>query len=167
MAGIPRIDDQGRRIDVHALRHTCGTQLAKAGVTPQVASRIMRHSRIDLTMKHYTHLALSDTSKAIEMLPDFSKLTEAQAQKMTGTDSTPLDSGRTQTIDRYAPEYALQQACRDNSRHTDENLGKPLSQIPDSQAAASDMIGSTCQGMTDHQRLKSSQHVQKAACLNS
>ncbi len=70
--------------DFHALRHTCGTLLAKAGVLPQVAQRIMRHSSIDLTMNHYTHLLIEDTSKAIAKLPAI------QYEKAkTGTDDVP------------------------------------------------------------------------------
>ena len=80
-AGIPRVDDQGRRIDVHALRHTCGTQLAKAGILPQEVSRIMRHSSMDLTMD-YTHLTLVDTGRAVEKVPDFT----ANVIMKTGTD---------------------------------------------------------------------------------
>ncbi|MBP6473572.1 MAG: tyrosine-type recombinase/integrase, partial [Chloroflexi bacterium] len=55
-------DDEGRAIDLHALRTTLGTQLARAGVTPQVAQRIMRHSDYRTTLKHYTVLGLTDTS---------------------------------------------------------------------------------------------------------
>jgi len=62
-------DDEGRVIDLHALRTTLGTQLARAGVAPQVAQRIMRHSDYRTTLKHYTVLGLSDTSKAIAQLP--------------------------------------------------------------------------------------------------
>src|SRR5690606_22450619 len=36
-------DDEGRVIDLHALRTTLGTKLARAGVAPQIAQRIMRH----------------------------------------------------------------------------------------------------------------------------
>ena len=85
-AGILRIDDQGRQIDVHALRHTCGTQLARAGVSPQAASKIMRHSSIDMTMKHYTHLVIADTSRAVEMLPDFNNHPSTNEALKTGTD---------------------------------------------------------------------------------
>jgi integrase len=89
--GRPIPDDQGRKVDVHALRHTAGTQLAKAGVLPQVASRIMRHSTIDMTMKHYTHLALEDKSKAVERLPIYEGGFGVEEARKTGTDC--LDGG--------------------------------------------------------------------------
>lgn len=62
-------DDEGRVADLHALRTTLGTRLARAGVTPQVAQRIMRHSDYRTTLKHYTVLGLTDTARAIESLP--------------------------------------------------------------------------------------------------
>ena len=43
-AGIPKSDDRGRTIDVHALRHTFGTNLSKAGVAPRVAQNAIRAS---------------------------------------------------------------------------------------------------------------------------
>lgn len=49
-AEIPKRDDRGRTVDLHALRHTFGTQLSRAGVAPRVAQEAMRHSTIDLTM---------------------------------------------------------------------------------------------------------------------
>ncbi len=50
LAGIPKVDERGRTVDIHALRHTFGTHLSKAGVAPRVAQAAMRHSSIDLTM---------------------------------------------------------------------------------------------------------------------
>lgn len=59
-------DDEGRVIDLHALRTTLGTQLARVGVTPQVAQRIMRHGDYRTTLKHYTVLGLTDTAAAMD-----------------------------------------------------------------------------------------------------
>ena len=71
-AGIPKSDDRGRTIDVHALRHTFGTNLSKAGVAPRVAQSAMRHSSIDLTMNVYTDPRLLDVQGAVESLPSMS-----------------------------------------------------------------------------------------------
>ncbi|MFO0835762.1 MAG: tyrosine-type recombinase/integrase [Phycisphaerales bacterium] len=77
-------DADGRVIDLHALRTTLGTQLARSGVTPQVAQKIMRHSDYRTTLRHYTVLGLNDTSKAMDSLPGVRpKSNEAQAA--TGT----------------------------------------------------------------------------------
>jgi len=80
-AGI-KPDEQGRVADLHALRTTLGTNLARAGVAPQVAQRIMRHGNYRTTMQHYTILGLADTAGAIGRLPGI-RLSEAVA---TGTD---------------------------------------------------------------------------------
>ena len=76
-------DDEGRVIDLHALRTTLGTQLARAGVTPQVAQRIMRHSDYRTTLKHYTVLGLTDTAAAMDRLPSVAP--ERVAHAATGT----------------------------------------------------------------------------------
>ncbi len=68
-AGIPEYDDQGRRVDRHALRMTAGTLLARAGVSPQQAQRQMRHADIKTTLAHYTELRLADHTQAVAKLP--------------------------------------------------------------------------------------------------
>jgi integrase len=70
-AGIPKRDAQGRTVDVHSLRHTFATLLARSGVMPATAQKLMRHSDIRLTMNVYTHLDLADTAGAVAALPTF------------------------------------------------------------------------------------------------
>lgn len=67
-AGIPEIDEDGLHADLHSLRTTLGTKLARAGVAPQVAQQIMRHSDYRTTIRFYTRLELSDTSLALAQL---------------------------------------------------------------------------------------------------
>ena len=67
--GIPKRDAQGRTVDVHCLRHTFATLLARNGVSPSIAQKLMRHSDIRLTMNTYTHLELADTAGAVASLP--------------------------------------------------------------------------------------------------
>ncbi|NBT69692.1 MAG: site-specific integrase, partial [Betaproteobacteria bacterium] len=83
-AGIDLVDAQGRVVDLHALRATLATQLARASVTPQVAQRILRHSDYRTTLKHYTMLGLVDTAAAIAKLP-FVKPTPSESLRATGT----------------------------------------------------------------------------------
>ena len=71
-AGIPKCDDRGRTLDVHALRHTFGTMLSTSGVAPRTAMSAMRHSSIDLTMATYTDPRLLDVHGAVESLPTLS-----------------------------------------------------------------------------------------------
>src|SRR5262249_12489199 len=68
-AGIPKGDDRGRTLDVHALRHTFGTLLSKGGVAPRTAQAAMRHSDIKLTMNVYTDPKLLDVRGALDALP--------------------------------------------------------------------------------------------------
>ncbi len=56
-------------IDVHSLRHTTATHLAKAGVAPRTAQAILRHSDIRLTYGVYTDPKLLETVKAVDALP--------------------------------------------------------------------------------------------------
>ena len=70
-AGIPKYDNRGRVVDIHALRHTFGTHLSAAGVHPRTAMAAMRHSRIELTMNLYSHPVLLDVAEAVEALPSF------------------------------------------------------------------------------------------------
>ncbi|MBU6414247.1 MAG: site-specific integrase [Planctomycetes bacterium] len=80
-------DSEGRVIDLHAMRTTLGTNLARAGVAPQVAQRIMRHGDYKTTLKHYTVLGLADTSAAVARLPSVS-IAGRDAIAATGTDGT-------------------------------------------------------------------------------
>jgi integrase len=87
-AGMPKIDERDRSLDVHALRTTFGTILSKAGVAPRTAQAAMRHSRIDLTMNVYTDPIALDISGAVESLPAISADTfEAGRLQQTGTES--------------------------------------------------------------------------------
>jgi integrase len=70
VAGIPKIDERGRSVDVHALRHSFGTLLSTSGVAPRTAQQAMRHSDISLTMQVYTDPALLDVAGAMERLPE-------------------------------------------------------------------------------------------------
>ena len=69
LAGIPKRDDRGRTLDVHALRHTFATWLSASGVTPRTAQAALRHSTLDLTMQVYTDPRLLDVAGALDVLP--------------------------------------------------------------------------------------------------
>jgi integrase len=86
-AGIVYQDDEGRFFDFHSLRHTFGTNLAKAGVSPKLAQELMRHSDINLTMNIYTHVDMPDLAAAVERLPNFPSSSSPKQQRATGTDS--------------------------------------------------------------------------------
>jgi hypothetical protein len=102
VAGIPKRDDRGRTVDVHALRHTFGTHRCKGGVAPRTAQAAMRHSTIDLTMNVYTDPRLLDVAEAMEALPSLPLGSDTSsafaALRGTGTDDS---TGR-----QFAPEFA-------------------------------------------------------------
>ncbi|MFN9132656.1 MAG: tyrosine-type recombinase/integrase [Phycisphaerales bacterium] len=67
---VIKTDDRGRTIDIHALRHTFGTHLSKAGVPLRTAQAAMRHSDPSLTANVYTDPKLLDMAAAVASLPD-------------------------------------------------------------------------------------------------
>jgi len=87
-ADIPKVDERGRSLDIHALRTTFGTMLSQAGVSPRTAQAAMRHSRIELTMNVYTDPKLLDVAGAVETLPSLQAANPQPSERMkaTGTD---------------------------------------------------------------------------------
>lgn len=84
-AGINWQDSEGRRADIHALRHTYGTLLSQSGATPREAMELMRHTDLSLTMKVYTDPRIFDLAGAVERLPIPARTLPAVALA-TGTD---------------------------------------------------------------------------------
>ncbi len=85
-AGIPKtVNDEVAC--PHSLRHSFASMLAQAGVSPQKATRLLRHSSLDLTMQRYTHIEFDDKAQAIASLPDISD-TNTEAARKTGTDGS-------------------------------------------------------------------------------
>jgi integrase len=68
-AGIAKRDDQGRVVDLHALRTTLATELARRGVAPQLAQQLLRHKDARTTLTHYTALGLEDAAAAVGKIP--------------------------------------------------------------------------------------------------
>ncbi len=87
VAGIPKRDERGRTVDVHAFRHTFGTYLSKGGVPLRTAQAAMRHSTPDLTANVYTDPKLLDVAGALSVLPNLSVDgdDEGERQRATGT----------------------------------------------------------------------------------
>jgi len=69
-AGITMRDPDGRSIDVHSLRRTFGTMLARAGVPLTTTQRLMRHSTSELTAKLYIDVEPIDMAQAVDRLPE-------------------------------------------------------------------------------------------------
>jgi integrase len=60
---------EGKVLDFHSLRHTCGAWLAMSGAQPKAVQAIMRHSSIVLTMDTYGHLFPGQEAETISRLP--------------------------------------------------------------------------------------------------
>jgi integrase len=91
-AGIAKVDDRGRTIDIHALRHTFGSLLSRGGVAPRTAQAAMRHSDIALTMNTYVDPRLLDVAGAMDALPalpipDHCVGTRREPMQATGTEA--------------------------------------------------------------------------------
>jgi integrase len=84
LAKIPKRDERGRTLDVHALRTTFGTLLSKGGVPPRTAQAAMRHSDLRLTMGVYTDPKLLDVRGALGVPPALPLDAETKAMKLPG-----------------------------------------------------------------------------------
>ena len=79
-AGISKEDETGRVVDLHSLRGTLCTLLARQGVTPQIVQRLLRHADYRTTQKHYTHLEIADDARALSEIK-LTPLCEADRRK--------------------------------------------------------------------------------------
>lgn len=69
LAGIPKRDPAGRTVDLHALRHTYGTLLIRAGADIKTVQTLMRHSTPVLTLGTYVHYDRAKLREAVAALP--------------------------------------------------------------------------------------------------
>jgi integrase len=67
-AGIANVDEQGRKVDIHALRHTFASELGRANVGLTHAQHLLGHSDPKLTASLYTHLGVEDLRGAVSLL---------------------------------------------------------------------------------------------------
>lgn len=58
----------GLKGNIHTLRHTYGSHLASAGVSPYIIQKLMGHSKVEMTQR-YMHLAPDAHQAAAKALP--------------------------------------------------------------------------------------------------
>jgi integrase len=87
-AGIARVDAQGQKLDIHALRHAFATRLARRGVALVHAQRLLGHSDPKLTARVYTHLDAEDLRGAIASLSTPNTEHSARQQQQTSDSLT-------------------------------------------------------------------------------
>ena len=68
-AGIARVDARGRKLDIHALRTTCGSRMARHGASIVHTQRLLGHSSVELTAKHYLDIGVEDIRAAMQGVP--------------------------------------------------------------------------------------------------
>ena len=81
-AGLPLMDDDGRELVFHSLRHTLRTELVRARVSEAVIDHIMRHKAVGVGRRFYTHLTEFEIREAIERLPDYPWPADLQEQQV-------------------------------------------------------------------------------------
>ncbi len=68
-AGIAKVDERGEHVDIHSLRHTAATRLARAGWPMAKLQRFMGHADPRTTQRYYDHLEVEDLEVALELVP--------------------------------------------------------------------------------------------------
>lgn len=122
-AGIPkRIGGQRRQVagkvrwvgsqtlDLHALRHTFGTRLNRAGADVKTIQTLMRHSTPTLTIGVYVHSDRARLQEAVESLPELAPAPlpqpSTEACRATGTDGKSVAPPDMQSAMRTTKSYA-------------------------------------------------------------
>tara|TARA_R110002049_G_scaffold4601_5_gene32146 strand:- start:212798 stop:214381 length:1584 start_codon:yes stop_codon:yes gene_type:complete len=106
-------------VHIHALRHSFGTHLSKAGVTPRVAQAAMRHSDIALTMNTYTDARLLDTAEAVESLPSLSIGDDEATRTVAPTVAPNLgNGGKSGSIVDHCGDFADDHPANEKRRET-------------------------------------------------
>ncbi len=88
-ANIPKRDEQGRVVHIHAIRKSFASHLAQGGVPLTTVQRAMHHSDPSLTANVYVDPAIQNTAAALNVLPKLPlspPADEREALRKTGTD---------------------------------------------------------------------------------
>jgi hypothetical protein len=148
-AGIPKRDDRGRTLDVHALRTTFGTLMSKGGVAPRTAQAAMRHSDIRLTMGVYTDPRSLDVRGALDALPSLT-LDHAgrEALRATGTDARTVAPTVAPTSDKRSTQGAIPVKMAGNGISGERGNFSPQLHIPSMETAGchQQTTGRECRG---------------------
>jgi len=91
-AGLPLVDDEGRELVFHSLRHTLRTELVLAHVAEEIINAVMRHSPKGVGQQFYGHVTDFQKREALSRLPDYPWPVDLQqAAVKTGTDEAPVE----------------------------------------------------------------------------
>ncbi len=84
-AFLRELEEQGRRVDFHALRTTTASMLAELAVPQAIAQRILGHANYATTAKHYVRVQEQGLADAVAELPILSSLMLPAEQRAGGT----------------------------------------------------------------------------------
>lgn len=128
---LPR-DGQRLCLDFHSFRHGYVTAICRATVSPRVMMELARHSDPRLTMKRYSRVAVSESAKALDTLPNLAGEPQVEMQvtmlAMTGTDGAAPGGceARTRFAVPFAKSCGLGRISADlDERETDEHSAEP------------------------------------------
>jgi len=79
-AGLPVVDDEGRKLVFHCTRHTLRTELERARVSDGVIDAIMRHKPSGVGKTYYRHISDFEIREGIERLPEYPWPADLQPQ---------------------------------------------------------------------------------------
>jgi len=85
-AGIEKENEHGERVDLHSLRHTCATRLARAGWPMAKLQRFMGHTDPRTTQRYFDHLEVDDLEDALDLVPDLEMAIPASKTAEAGAD---------------------------------------------------------------------------------
>ena len=94
-AGIDPVSAEAR-LNLHALRQTYSTSLARSGVSIEVHRRLMRHESAEMSLRVFSHLGLLDDRRAVAALPDLSTPEPGNVARATGPARVPCALGGAQ-----------------------------------------------------------------------
>lgn len=69
-AGIDRKNELGESVDIHSLRHTAATRMARAGLPMAKLQRLMGHRDPRTTQQYYDHLEVDDLEDGLGVVPE-------------------------------------------------------------------------------------------------
>ncbi len=133
-AGVAYVDEHGRVLDFHGLRHSFVTNLSHA--PSRVAQSLARHKTSAMTDR-YTHVRLNDERAALAMLPDLTVRPSDEQARATGTDDAVVTDQQPYPIDRIhtADSGARFGALRGTNRQVSPEVGANRNRVLDSENA--------------------------------
>ena len=77
-AGIDKVNERNEHVDVHSLRHTAATRLARAGWPMAKLQRFMGHRDPRTTQRYYDHLEIEDLEDSFDLLPELGAISAGE-----------------------------------------------------------------------------------------